>query len=67
MKVEGYVNEALAGAEVEGGVTTMVPNSNKLCQGSIHKLGVVHFHNLWRELSCGLGNLMDLQALEVHS
>ena len=66
MEIEGDVNEATGGGEVEGGVTTVVPNRNKLCQRSSHKLGVVHFHYSGIGLSCGLGNVMDLQAPELH-
>ena len=41
-EVEGDVNEAAAGGEVQGGVPTWVPNRKKFWQSSSHKLGVIH-------------------------
>ena len=41
-EIEGDVNEATIGGEVEGTLTTLIPDCHELCKRGRHKLGVVH-------------------------
>ena len=43
-KVEGDVNKAATGGEVQGGITTMIPNKNLICHISSLKIRMVHGH-----------------------
>ena len=40
--VEGHVDTASSGGEVEGGISTSRPNIQELCQGSLYKVVVGH-------------------------
>ena len=41
-EIEGDVDEATIGGEVEGSLTTLIPDCHELCERGRHKLGVVH-------------------------
>ena len=40
--IEGHVDTTSSGGEVEGGIPTSRPNIQKLCQGSLDEVVVVH-------------------------
>ena len=40
--IESHVETTSSGGEVEGGVPTSGPNTQKLCQGSLDEVVVVH-------------------------
>ena len=40
--IEGHVDTATSGGKVEGGIPTSRPNIQKLCQGSLDEVVVVH-------------------------
>ena len=48
--VEGHVDTASIGGEVEGGIPASSPNIQELCQGSLDEVEVVHLKRV-KELS----------------
>ena len=53
-EIEGDVDEAIIGGEVEESLTTLIPDCHELCERGRHKLGVVHTEDritLWASIS----------------
>ena len=47
--VEGHVDTASIGGEVEGGIPASRPNVQELCQGSLDEVEVVHLKGIEQE------------------
>ena len=47
--VEGHVDTASIGGEVEGGIPASRPNVQELCQGSLDEVEVVHLKRVEQE------------------